>query len=187
MDATTPTKERQQIMDDFKCGKIKVLCNVDLISEGFNVPDCSYVMLLRPTKSITIFLQQAMRCMRYLPNKKATIINMVGNAENLGMLPNIVVDWSLFFSGKKKEFVQNVTECQYCYENFYIGKDAPWQTFYANDATMAKINQADEQSGNAMDVVNQLFWEDAFINKKDFEKRNYPKEEYTRISLLFCP
>ncbi len=40
-DSKTPTKEREQIMSNFKKGILQVISNVDLISEGFNVPDCS--------------------------------------------------------------------------------------------------------------------------------------------------
>ena len=56
-----------------------MLCNVDLISEGFDVPDCGAAILLRPTKSLTLYIQQSMRCMRYQPGKTAVIIDHVGN------------------------------------------------------------------------------------------------------------
>ena len=65
-DAKTSAGERNQIMSGFKDGSLKVLCNVDLISEGFNVPDCSVVIMLRPTESLVLFIQQSMRSMRYL-------------------------------------------------------------------------------------------------------------------------
>ncbi|WP_049160012.1 DEAD/DEAH box helicase [Lactobacillus gasseri] len=81
VNAKTNKLERAKIMKDFKAGKIKILVNVDLISEGFDVPDCSCVIMLRPTKSLVLYLQQAMRCMRYRPNKKAIIIDHVGNFE----------------------------------------------------------------------------------------------------------
>lgn len=93
-DAKTPVAKREQIMNDFKNGKIKVLCNVDLVSEGFNVPDCSCVVLLRPTMSLVLYLQQAMRAMRYQPNKHAVIIDQVGNFEKFG-LPDQDRKWSL--------------------------------------------------------------------------------------------
>lgn len=100
-DANTPTQKRDGIMRDFKDGKIKVLSNVDLISEGFNVPDCSCVIMCRPTKSVVLHLQQSMRCMRYKPNKTAIILDHVGNGINLG-IPNdpIFEKWELV--GKKK-------------------------------------------------------------------------------------
>lgn len=79
VDSKTNKADRERIMNDFKIGKIKILVNVDLISEGFDVPDCSCVIMLRPTKSLVLYLQQAMRCMRYQPHKKAIIIDHVGN------------------------------------------------------------------------------------------------------------
>lgn len=93
-DGDTPAKERKQIVDDFKAGKIRALTNVDLIGEGFNVPDCDCVMLLRPTKSLTLFIQQSMRGMRYLPGKTATIIDMVGNVFEFGF-PTLYKEWEL--------------------------------------------------------------------------------------------
>lgn len=94
VDAKTPQKKRDQIMKDFKTAKISILCNVDLVSEGFNVPDCSCVVLLRPTKSLVIYLQQAMRAMRYQPDKKAIIIDQVGDFERFG-LPDQEREWTL--------------------------------------------------------------------------------------------
>lgn len=93
-DSHTPTDQRKQIMNDFKQGKIKILCNVDLISEGFDVPDCSCVVLLRPTESLVVYLQQAMRSMRYQPGKHAIIIDQVGNFERFG-LPDTDYHWTL--------------------------------------------------------------------------------------------
>lgn len=93
-DSHTPTDQREQIMRDFKQGKIKILCNVDLISEGFDVPDCSCVVLLRPTESLVVYLQQAMRSMRYQPGKHAVIIDQVGNFERFG-LPDTDYHWTL--------------------------------------------------------------------------------------------
>lgn len=93
-DAKTPESKRDKIMADFKEGKIKILCNVDLVSEGFDVPDCSCVVLLRPTESLVVYLQQAMRSMRYQPGKHAVIIDQVGNFERFG-LPDTDYHWTL--------------------------------------------------------------------------------------------
>ncbi|MCC9745455.1 helicase, partial [Streptococcus agalactiae] len=51
-DAKTPKAKRDKSMKDFRDGKIQVICNVDLISEGFDVPDCTVTILCRPTKSL---------------------------------------------------------------------------------------------------------------------------------------
>lgn len=100
-DSKTPSKERDEIMNKFKSGEIEVLCNVDLVSEGFNVPDCSCVVLVRPTASLVLFLQQAMRSMRYQKGKKATIIDHVGNYEMHG-LPDTEHEWSIDDRQKKE-------------------------------------------------------------------------------------
>lgn len=93
-DAKTPRVERERIMQDFRDGKIKVLCNVDLISEGFDVPDCSVVILMRPTASLVLHIQQSMRGMRYQPGKEAIIIDHVANYERHG-LPTTKHEWTL--------------------------------------------------------------------------------------------
>ncbi len=118
VDAQTPTKQRNQIMSEFKAGKIKVLCNVDLISEGFNIPEVPVVMLLRPTKSLVIYIQQAMRGMRYRPGKVAIIIDQVANAYEFGALPDNDWEWSLEGRAKSAK-ARTVSECEFCHATFY--------------------------------------------------------------------
>jgi superfamily II DNA or RNA helicase len=74
IDANTPKKEREQILQLFKEGRIKVLSNVDIVSEGFDVPDCEAVQLARPTKSLGLYLQQVGRCMRPAESKSEGIV-----------------------------------------------------------------------------------------------------------------
>ena len=93
-DGETSKKDRKQIVDDFRSGKIRILSNVDLIGEGFDVPDCDCVILLRPTLSLSLYIQQAMRCLRPRGAKKAVIYDFVGNVYRHGM-PTENRDWSL--------------------------------------------------------------------------------------------
>lgn len=116
-DAKTPSAERERIMSGFKSGSLKVLCNVDLISEGFNVPDCSVVIMLRPTESLVLFIQQSMRSMRYRPDKVATIIDHVGNYLRFG-LPDDEYQWTLADRKKKKQKVSDappIRTCEFCF------------------------------------------------------------------------
>ena len=118
VDAKTPSTKREQIMTDFKAGKIKIICNVDLISEGFNAPDCSTVILLRPTASLVLFVQQSMRSMRYKPGKVATIIDHVANYSRFG-LPDDDFDWTLDDREKKrngrKDDAPAIKTCDRCF------------------------------------------------------------------------
>ena len=93
-DGETPTEKRRQIVADFKAGKIKILCNVDLIGEGFDVPDCWCCVLLRPTASTGLYIQQAGRALRPQPGKTAIILDHVGNYTRHG-LPDDNRFWSL--------------------------------------------------------------------------------------------
>lgn len=94
VDGKTPKKQREEIMEQFKAGDIKVLTNVDIVSEGFNVPDCTCVILMRPTASLVLHIQQSMRSMRYKPNKRAIIIDHVANYTQHG-LPDTEREWTL--------------------------------------------------------------------------------------------
>lgn len=121
IDGKTPKAERQRIIEDFRNGKIKILCNVDLISEGFDVPDCECAILLRPTKSLTLYIQQAMRCMRYKPGKTAVIIDHVGNYARFGM-PDAERRWTLESKPEKNrqqaESEVKVLQCPECFYTF---------------------------------------------------------------------
>lgn len=74
VDATTSPIIRKAILDDFANGLIKVLCNVGIVTEGFDCPDAEIVQLVRPTKSITLYLQQVGRVLRPKTNGGHAII-----------------------------------------------------------------------------------------------------------------
>ncbi|MDA2634995.1 DEAD/DEAH box helicase [Bacillus cereus] len=115
LDAKTPKVEREEIITKFRKKEIKVLTNVDLIGEGFDVPDCSTVIMLRPTQSLSLYIQQSMRGMRYKPNKTSIIIDHVDNVRRFG-LPDQKRYWSL--SSKKKvasEAEIKITQCIHCF------------------------------------------------------------------------
>lgn len=74
IDAQTDKRTRKEIIERFRRGETLVLSNVDIVSEGFDVPDCDAVQLARPTKSLAKYLQQVGRCMRTATGKKCGII-----------------------------------------------------------------------------------------------------------------
>lgn len=122
IDGDTSKDLRAQIVQDFREGRIQILCNVDLISEGFDVPDCGCCILLRPTKSLTLFIQQSMRSMRYVPGKRAVIIDHVGNVHRFG-LPDQDRAWSL--DPKPQKTQENTVHVRQCPECFFTHNSAP--------------------------------------------------------------
>lgn len=113
IDGKTPQDERKRAMDAFRSGEITILCNCELFGEGLDVPDCECVVLLRPTQSLTLFIQQSMRSMRYMPNKTAIIIDHVGNCYRHG-LPDDDREWSLEPKHKQENLVK-IRECKECF------------------------------------------------------------------------
>ena len=61
---TTPKDEREQILEDFKAGKIRALTNANVLTTGFDYPDIDLLAMLRPTMSEGLYVQMAGRGMR---------------------------------------------------------------------------------------------------------------------------
>jgi superfamily II DNA or RNA helicase len=62
-------------------GEIKILCVVDIFNEGIDIPEIDTLLFLRPTESLTIFLQQLGRGLRLSDEKQCcTVLDFVGNA-----------------------------------------------------------------------------------------------------------
>lgn len=155
IDGNTPMQERDEIIEAFRKKEIDILCNVDLISEGFDVPDCGCTIMLRPTQSLSLYIQQAMRCMRYKPGKTAVIIDHVANYTRFGM-PDDIREWSLEKKSRekrKKEAKEPVEalQCPSCFAvipNTHLthcpmcGKEFP-----------KKIRQIEEAEGELTEVT----------------------------------
>lgn len=139
-DGETPAVIRAHITEQFKRGDIKILCNAELFGEGFDVPNMQAVILARPTQSLTLYIQQALRPLRpdpNDPNKVAVIIDHVKNYLKHG-LPNANHDWSLIpnNSSERKcphcgEFITPKTENgrKFCPECGYVFEKGTGQGF----------------------------------------------------------
>ena len=100
IDSKTPAKLRKQMVEDFRQGKIQVLVNVDVFSEGFDCPDVEFIQMARPTLSLAKYLQQVGRGLRKTEGKDAcTLIDNVGLYRLFG-LPTAYRDWQAMFEGR---------------------------------------------------------------------------------------
>lgn len=92
---TTAPADRQQQVADLAAGRLQILVSVDVISEGFDCPGAAAAILLRPTQSEALYLQQVGRVLRPAPGKPhALILDHVGNVHRHGW-PDDPRDWSL--------------------------------------------------------------------------------------------
>ena len=136
VDGVTPRAERDAIFARFRSGEIVGVSNVDLVTEGFDVPACDAVLWARATKSLRVFLQGNGRALRASPGKAdGLILDAAGNVERLGW-PTETPLWSLddgAGEGKKKGAVSEpLIMCQSCFELWrrYEGLSCPrcgWQ------------------------------------------------------------
>jgi len=99
---STNKTDRARIMEDFKNWDLEVLVNVGVATEWFDAPNTKWVLLARPTKSETLYIQQAWRWLRLAENKDhVKLIDFVDNITN-----NSIISSSCFL-GMKKPVMMN--------------------------------------------------------------------------------
>ncbi len=77
--AATGTDERARALQMLRAREVNVLFAVDLFNEGLDIPDVDTLLLLRPTQSATVFLQQMGRGLRRTPDKPVlTVLDFIG-------------------------------------------------------------------------------------------------------------
>ena len=124
LDGTLDAAEREAIIKRFEVGQSLVLTSCDLVSEGFDLPAIEVAILLRPTQSLALYLQQVGRALRTFPGKtEAIILDHVGAVRQHG-LPDEDREWSLDGMTKKKrqpkddedaDAVDRVSTCPKCF------------------------------------------------------------------------
>lgn len=85
----TPREERQQIFEDFRTGRVQVLTNCMVLTEGFDSPWASCAVIARPTRSQPLFVQMVGRVLRPWPSggkKDALVLNLNGAGGKLTTL-----------------------------------------------------------------------------------------------------
>lgn len=119
LDGKASDAERRSKIAGLASGEIHVLTSCDLISEGTDIPVVEAAILLRPTASLSLYLQQVGRALRTAPGKtRALILDHVGNCLRHGM-PDDDRYWSLDGIERKKRGPQEegvkLRQCPSCY------------------------------------------------------------------------
>lgn len=112
-------EERDGVLKAFEEGRVQVLTSCDLVSEGFDLPAVEVAILLRPTKSLGLYLQQCGRAIRPHPDKERTIIlDHAGNTARHGFIDDDR-EWTLadgFVQGRGKgDKAETVRTCTACF------------------------------------------------------------------------
>lgn len=118
LDGSMDRGERRRLIADLGAGVLKVLTSCDIISEGTDIPSVTGAMLLRPTDSLGLHLQQVGRVLRPSPGKPYAVVNdHVGNTLRHGR-PTDPRDWSLDGQTKRSKRASDalpIKVCDHCF------------------------------------------------------------------------
>ena len=121
VDGTTPKEKRDLAVRKFREQEIKILVNVNLFTEGVDLPNVDCVIMARPTASLALYLQFSMRCLNPRPGKTAIIIDHANNFKQFGY-PDDDRDWKQAIkSGRQKsksllkDSGLSIVTCDYCF------------------------------------------------------------------------
>lgn len=156
LDGGTPYGERQEAIRAFRNGEIKVLCNVDLFGEGFDLPSLVASILLRPTQSLALYLQQVGRALRTSPGKKrALILDHAGNIARHG-LPDEERQWSLRGRDKRAKKAGSPLDARQCPRCFALHRPRPScpECGHLYDTAAREVEQVDGEL-REIDVVER--------------------------------
>jgi DNA repair protein RadD len=111
VDGKTTKKKREEIIKNFRSGKVKVVWNVGVLTTGFDFPALEAVCLIRPTRSLGLYMQMAGRVMRVTKGKDfGYLYDFSGTVESLGILESVEIKrlenrWNVVTNVYKKGIV----------------------------------------------------------------------------------
>lgn len=154
----TPQSERESLMQAFRDGKLTIMVNVNLFTEGIDLPNVDVCIMLRPTASLSLYLQFAMRALNPRDGKRAILIDHVGNHIRHG-LPNDDRDWTLDGAKKtKKASERSTVTCEECFATFWRDQLEDGHCPYCNAGVIKKKTIEDierEKSDVQLEKINQ--------------------------------
>lgn len=140
--------ERDAMLKRFAAGETKVLCNVQLMIEGVDIPAIEVIQWLRPTQSLIVWMQGNGRGLRPAQGKTALLIlDHVGNWNRPGFgMPDDPREWSLDGRkprGRKQETESfDIRQCPACYN-----------VYRATLAACPKCNAAAQKSQREIEII----------------------------------
>ena len=124
VDGSLPDEVRDERIAGIGNGRLNALMSCDLIGEGLDVPGVWGIQSLRPTKSLSVWLQQVGRGLRPAPGKTAIILDHVGNWVRHG-LPAAAREWSLEEGSVKEKDAEKAPITKQCPECYHVHTPAP--------------------------------------------------------------
>lgn len=158
LDGNISREIRREMIADFRSDRLRILCSVDVISEGFDVPGIHCGILARPTASETTYLQQVGRCLRPAPGKDAAILlDACGNVLRHG-LPIDDRQWSL--TGREKSHRKSKSaddiSVKVCPQCFAAQRSGPPRCGQCGHVFEIKARQVTEKDGELRELTPEM-------------------------------
>lgn len=182
LDGTTPREERQAILARLASGETEVVCNCQVLTEGFDLPAIGCIVLARPTKQLCLFRQMAGRGLRPAPGKNNLIlIDHSGAVYRHGLLEDRI-EWSLevtkqtenpTHAARSRQTTSRLIECTQCAALRTAGERCPVCGFLPTrrpDAIVfreGELGRVDRRRRNATaysDPAEQMRWHGMFVH-----------------------
>jgi DNA repair protein RadD len=112
----TSKKERERIIEEYKAGKIKALCNVGVLTTGFDYPDIDLIAMLRPTMSPALYVQMAGRGLRPKSHTDhCLVLDFAGAVKQHGPITNVTPPTKAGSGGEAP-----IKACTNCFELVHL-------------------------------------------------------------------
>lgn len=181
VDGSLDATERKRVLDGLGNGSVDVVTSCDIISEGTDIPAIGCAILLRPTQSLGLYIQQVGRALRPSAGKQyAIILDHAGNVLKHG-LPDDERVWSLEEQEKKKRAKKgegkevSVRQCVECYACFKPTTNVCPQCGHVHAAKPRKLNEVD---GELVEISAVL------MQKKEARKQQGRARTYEELLQL---
>ena len=178
-----PDKERKQVIDDFKSGRLRVVVQVTILSVGFDYPELDCIITGRPTASLSWWYQFVGRVTRIHPDKRnGLVVDFVGSVPKFGKVEDLYFKyeaplWKLY--GEQQKLLTGIPLREI---GLHIeGKESPHEIAASNtplNFTFGKYNGIEVRK-------TPIWYRNWLLENFNFGKFNEPiKQEMLRLKSL---
>jgi len=155
VDGETDTSLRDAAISRFRRGETRILSNVELFGEGFDVPCIEAAILLRPTQSLGLYLQQVGRSLRPAEGKTCSIIlDHAGNCQRHG-LPDDERIWTL--EGRERKKGKTPSTIRVCPKCFATQRRGPMVCLQCGNIFEVESREVEQRDGELSEVDKAAF------------------------------
>jgi superfamily II DNA or RNA helicase len=188
VDGTMYDTDRKNRINALGTGGLHVLTSADLISEGVDLPIVGAAILLRPTASLGLYMQQVGRALRMYPGKsEAIILDHVGNTLRHGFVDDDR-EWTLDgekVRPKKKDDDEPDVKIKQCDECYAVHEPAP-RCPMCGHVYEVKVRQLEQTDGELVEMDSKRMQQIEDDRKKMFARREEGKcstlEEFQELA-----